>query len=304
MVEQYRALHEAGVPVELAFPRQEYQERVSKVKRAMEQEGIEVLLVQHLPNFCYLAGYQTPLSYWFGCFILPLEGEARAVIPLQEVDNLMVHGWDNENIDLFDWQNNRQAPSELADILRRHGLADKTLGIEESLPGWGAFTAQQFRELIPEVRIKDASDLVLNLRAVKSPAEIAYVREAARFTDIGMQAALDAIAPGRTDNEVAAAAYQAMVNAGSEYVSIQPLVYTGHVAGMLHVMPRRRTIDPGDMVHIELAGVYQRYSAPLIRTGSVGEPDEVIRQLEDYAMTALGLIGSNIWPGSGHQRSR
>ena len=63
MVEQFNALKEAGVPQEVAFPRSEYDARVAKVRKAMEVEGIDVLLVQHTPNFCYLAGYQTPLAY-------------------------------------------------------------------------------------------------------------------------------------------------------------------------------------------------------------------------------------------------
>ena len=297
MVEQYNALRDAGVPQEMAFPRAEYDARVAKVRKAMETEGIDVMLVQYTPNICYLAGYQTPLAYWFGCLVLPREGEPIALVPLQEIDNLMVHGWENQNIYVVDWQRNRQGPTELARILREQGLTEKILGVEEALPGWGAYTVNRLRELLPGVRLKDASDLVLNFRAVKSPAEIAHIREAARITDIGMQAGLEAIAPGKTDDDVAGAAYLAMVHAGSEYLSIQPLVYTGHVSGMLHVMPKRRAIKPGHVVEIELAAVYQRYSVPLLRSAVVGKPSDFIKGLEEYSINALTRIGENVRPG-------
>ena len=297
MVERFNALKEAGVPQEMAFPRSEYDARVAKVRKAMEEQGIDVLLVQYTPNFCYLAGYQTPLAFWYGCLVLPREGEPTALVPQQEIDNLMVHGWNNENIHLFDWQNNREAPAEVARVLQDQGFAEKTLGLEEALPGWGAYTAKQLQALLPRAHIKDASDLVLNFRAVKSPAEMAHVREAARLTDIGMQAGLDAIAPGKTDDDVAGAAYMAMVHAGSEYVSIQPLVYTGHVTGMLHVMQKRRVIKQSDVVGIELAGVYHRYSAPLVRPAVIGQPSDTVKRLEDYAQTTLALIGENVKPG-------
>ena len=297
MVERFNALKEAGVPQEMAFPRAEYDARVAKVRKAMEAEGLDVLLVQHTPNFCYLAGYQLPVASWYACLVLPREGEPIALIPQQEIDNLMVHGWNNENIHTFDWQNNRQGPTELVRILRERGFAEKVLGVEETIHGWGAYTVNQLREQLPDVRLKDASDLVLYFRAVKSPAEIAHIREAARITDIGMQAGLEAIAPGKTDDDVAGAAYMAMVHAGSEYVSIQPLVYTGHVSGLLHVMQKRRVIKPSDVVHIELGGVYQRYSAPLVRTAVVGKPSDTVKRLEEFALNTLALIADNLRPG-------
>ncbi|MCH9036518.1 MAG: aminopeptidase P family N-terminal domain-containing protein, partial [Chloroflexi bacterium] len=52
-------LTENPTPQEMAFPESEYRERVAKVRGEMEKSGIEVLLVTHLPNLYYLAGYQT-----------------------------------------------------------------------------------------------------------------------------------------------------------------------------------------------------------------------------------------------------
>ena len=80
MVQRFRALKEAGVPQEMAFTREEYDARLAKVRKAMEEQEIDVLLVHHTPNFCYLAGYQSPLANWYGCLILPREGEPIAQI--------------------------------------------------------------------------------------------------------------------------------------------------------------------------------------------------------------------------------
>jgi Xaa-Pro dipeptidase len=297
MVELFRALNNAAVPQELAFPKAEYAERVAKVRKAMEAEGIGVLLVQYAPNFCYLSGYQTPLANWYGCLVLPLEGELIAHLPMTEVPNLMIHGWDNENIYTLPGYMNIEAAIELGRILQQRGLADKTIGVEERLPGWSAYTAMQLREQLPKARIRDGSDLVLGLRAVKSPGELAHIRRAARFTDIGMQAGLDSVASGKTDNDVISAAYAAMVRAGSEYLSIQPLVYTSHVTGMLHVAAKRRPIKAGETVIIELAGVCQRYAAPLVRTAIVGLPSDPIKRMVDYSVATLALIAENLRPG-------
>ena len=297
MVQRFRALKEGGVLQEMAFPREEYDARLAKVRKAMEEQDIDVLLVHHTPNFCYLAGYQSPLSNWYGCLILPREGEPIAQVIDIEVANLMVHGWDSENIHIFTWQRQVDAPSQLASILKERGYGNKRLGLELRLPGCSGLTALQLQQLLPEAKIIDASDLVYYLRAVKSPAEMAHIREAARITDIGMEAGLAAIAPGKMDNDLVAAACAAMIGAGSEYLSIQPMTYVRRRTSMTHVVAKRRTIEVGDPATISLTGVYHRYGAPLIRTAIVGEPSDLTKRLSDYVLIAHALLFENARPG-------
>ena len=297
MVQLFNALKDAGVPVEPTFPREEYETRVAQVRKAMEEQEIDVLLVHHTPNFCYLAGFQTPLANWYGCLILPREGEPIAQIMDVEVANLMVHGWDNENIHVFDWRQQIEAPSQLASILQDRGFGNKRIGLESRLPGCSGHTEQRLRELLPQAHIGDASDLVLYFRAAKSPLEMAYVREAARLSDIGMQAALEVMALGNTENDVHAAAHAAMTRAGSEYNSIEPVVSSGYASGMVHQKTKRRVLKLGDAVEILLSGYYERYSAPIKRTGVIGQPSELVKRMTEYNLTTLALLFENVRPG-------
>ena len=297
MVQSYRALKEAGVTQEMAFSREEYDARLAKVRKAMAEQDIDVLLVHHTPNFCYLAGYQSPLANWYGCLILPREGEPIAQMVELEISNLMVHGWDNENIYVFEWHKQGGAPRQLVDILKERGYGDKRLGLEFRLPGCSALTLRALQEGLPQAQIKDASDLVLHFRAVKSPAEMAHIREAARITDIGMEAALAEVAPGKTDNDLTAASYDAMVRAGSEYQSVQPLTYVAQASGMIHVVAKRRTMNVGDAVIIELTGVYHRYGAPVERTAIIGQPSDIIKRMSEYVLTAHALLYETARPG-------
>ena len=297
MVQQFRALKEAGVPQEMAFSREEYDARVAKVRKAMEEQDIDVLLVHHIHNFCYLAGYQSPLSNWYSCLILPREGEPIAQVVDVEVSNLMVHGWDNENIYVCDMRRQGEGSAQLADILNERGYADKRIGLEFRLPGCSALTLHELQQRLPQARIVDASDLVLYFRAVKSPAEMAHVREAARITDVGMKAGLAAVAPGKTDNDLLAASYAAMIEAGGEYPSIPPLTYVGRWTSMSHVVAKRRTMKVGDAAGIELTGIYHRYEAPLYRTAIIGKPSDLIKRVEEYALTAHDILFENARPG-------
>ena len=51
--------------------------RLARTRAAMASAGIDVLLVHSLPDICYLTGFQTPLSDWYSCLVLPLRRASR-----------------------------------------------------------------------------------------------------------------------------------------------------------------------------------------------------------------------------------
>lgn len=297
MVQEYRELHQANVPLERSFSASEYEARLANIREAMAERDIDVLLIHHTPNSCYLFGYQSPLANWYGCFILPREGEPIAQVMIIEIMNLMVHGWPNENIYTFDWRKQIDAPGQLVDILKERGFDDKRLGLEFRLPGCSGQTSEALRQGLPNATIVDASDLVLDFRAVKSPAEMEVMRHSARLTDIGMEAGLATIAAGNTDNDLLASCSEAMTRAGSEYLSIQPLVYVGHATSMIHLKTSERRMREGDPVGIEISANYKRYGAPLFRAGVVGEASDTIKRFHQYSVDTLELLGENLRPG-------
>ena len=124
------------------------------------------------------------------------------------------------------------------------------------------------------------------------------MREAARWTSAGMAAAMASVAEGRTDNEVAAEAYLAMIRAGSEYMCYAPIVTTGKRSGIPHSTHRRVRIDRGDPVFIELGACCNRYSAPLMRTAVAGVCPDPIRRLADAARSSVEALIENIAPGA------
>ena len=84
-----------------------------------------------------------------------------------------------------------------------------------------------------------------------------------------MQAAVDAIAVGQTENDVAAASYEAMTATGGEFFCNSPIVTTGYKSGLAHTTYHRRTLERGDPVAIEIGATFNRYTSPLFRTAAV-----------------------------------
>jgi Xaa-Pro aminopeptidase len=155
---------------------------------------------------------------------------------------------------------------------------------------------------LPIARFDDATNLVQELRLRKSPRELEYMRQAGEFSWIGLQASIGAVAPGRTDNQVVAAGYEAMISAGSELMSIDPIIFVGERAGWApHNMYKRVPLKVGDATYMEYSGNYQRYNAPMMRSVVIGPPSDGVRRLADASIHTVELLIENIKPGrTGH----
>jgi Xaa-Pro aminopeptidase len=284
------------VPKEMAFSEAEYRARLARVRDAMGAQGLDLLLLHHLPSVCYLTGYQTPVSDWYNCLVVPPEGELVLQVCDFEVGLALVHTT-VERILSVRWNRMDEAAAQLVELLREADLEGKRIGVESRRTGLNAHVYQLLRDRFPRARPVDASDLVPRVRAVKSPAELECLRQAGRLSVAGMEAAIRAIRPGVTENAVAAAAAAAMIEAGSEFFCTDPWVRAGHRSGIIHATYKRHFVKPGDPVIIELGAVYQRYTAPLYGTAVMGRPPDRLRRLADTALAALASLYENVRAG-------
>jgi Xaa-Pro dipeptidase len=279
---------------EFAFPAYEYEVRLARVRSAMDGAGLDLLVVHSLPNICYLTGFQTPLADWYHALIVPRAGAPVLQVCDGELARL------NTRVDRIEtvlWESMEDAADALVHLLEEHDVAGKRVGLELRRPGLSPHVDRHLRGALPGTRFEDASQLVARVRAVKSPAEIECLRQAARITVAGMEAAIAAIAPGATDNTLTAAADAAMTGAGSEYFNIDPIVRTGTRSSVIHATCKRTPIHPGDAIFMEFGGVYQRYCAPLIRTAVLGAPPDRMRRLADQSLETLRILYEEIRPG-------
>jgi Xaa-Pro dipeptidase len=183
-------------------------------------------------------------------------------------------------------------------LLSRRRLEDKTVGFE--MGPLSSLSPQNYlclREALPPPRSPDATDLVPRVAGIKSPAEVAYLRQAARISSDAMRAAVDAVAEGRTDNDLAAVASERLVRQGSEYMCYQPIVTVGHRSGIPHSTFHRIPIRRGDPVFMEFGACVNRYTSPIMRTAVVGKPPEKMTRM--FAMCRESVNGAieNMKPG-------
>jgi Xaa-Pro aminopeptidase len=115
------------------------------------------------------------------------------------------------------------------------------------------------------IEIRNAHPIVDELRARKSPAEMALIRRAAEISDEGHRAAMLAPQPAH-EYELQAALEGTFLRLGGARPGYGSIVGGGPNSTLLHYMRDRAPVKPGDVVVMDAATEYQGYAADVTRT--------------------------------------
>ena len=203
-----------------------------------------------------------------------------------------------EDLVFLDWFLPANTGEHLAGLLVERQLDKGRIGAQPGRQGLRPDVYGHLQAGLSTTQLVDATDLVARLRLIKSQEEIECLRNAATTTAAGIDASLAAITPGTTDNDICAAGFKAMLAAGSDFLSIQPIVTTGRRTGGGHQTHRRNQVYAGDAVFMEYGGCYKRYTAPLMRSAVLGHPDDQMRRIEDAAKATTQAMIDCIRPGA------
>jgi Xaa-Pro aminopeptidase len=158
-------------------------------------------------------------------------------------------------------------------------------------------TMSAFRSALPEAAWVDMEGPLSELRAQKSPAEIAVTRHAYRIAELGLLAGLEAIGVGVTERGVAAEIEAAMRRAGSEGAGIDTIVASGPNARPILARSTFRRIAADDAVLLTVAPRYEGYHAALGRLVLLGDPGQEIEAALAVAVRAQEACARALRPG-------
>ena len=259
----------------------------------MRRAGVDLLLVSSPENIYYLTGYRTTGYYVYQIFLLPLEGTPQFVTSRLEHTNL-ARSWIKTGLAIpIDGD-----PLETTlRAVEATGAVPSRVGYEERGFWLPPMILDGLRERCRQARYSPSGAILERCRAVKSPAEIDCIRRAAGVASNGVQAGIDAVAPGRTENRVAGVVYQAMQDAGGEYSASPVYVVAGERIALAHMTSEGHEIQLGELVYFEVGGCYRRYSGSIMRMVSVGAPSGEATRIATTMLDALAAMIETIRPG-------
>ncbi len=278
----------------LAFPIAEYERRLRELRQRMQDRLLDAVVISDPENLAYLCGHQTTGYSFFQALVVPLEDEPVSVTRQMEASNIEKRTWVE---DARYYSDTGDALQMLYSVLTDLKLSGKQVGYERNSYFFPAYQQDRFHNLFIDGNLLDCYGIVEEGRICKSEAEIDLMREAAKATEAGMQAGLEAVAEGATENDIAAAACDAMFRAGGEYPAVLPYITSGPRTMIGHATWEGRTVQPNEHVFLEMAGCVQRYHTAMMRTAVLGEPNRSMRRAEKIMMNALNEVEDLIRPG-------
>jgi Xaa-Pro dipeptidase len=278
----------------LAFPQEEYDQRVRRVREALQARHLDAGVFAAAETLFYLTGYESPSHFGFQLLVLPVDQAPFFVIRQHMASGVRAESWVRDVVTFPDTGDPIETTHQaLAD---RH-LASKRLGLEETAPPLTVQTARRLEAALRTGPLADCSGIVEMLRLVKSPREIEYVRQAAQVSTTGIQAARAMIREGVSELEIAAEATRQMTLAGGEYQA-SPLVVGIQERSRLAIpLPTGRRLGRGEVLWIEVFGTVRRYSTGLKAVFGAGPATDDAFRRAAAARQALDRAIAAIAPG-------
>jgi Xaa-Pro aminopeptidase len=262
---------------------------------------------RQLPAFRYLTNFDEPDA----AFVMVArggKGTSTFFLTPSDPRRAFYYGWrpDSAAVRRIHGVNARSfgALAAFVDSLAKTGLPFYTLDDFEAADFARADSLTRGRVFMKAVAarnagivVKDGHEIVDQLRAKKSPAEIALLKKAAEISSEGHRAAMLAPVP-KFEYEIQAAAEHAFLRLGGARLAYGSIVGAGANGTTLHYMKDRGATKPGDVIVIDAGTEYEGYTSDITRTIPVsGTFTAEQKQLYQLVRDAQAAAERNSLPG-------
>jgi len=300
-------LEQCNPAMELGFSLSEFKSRLSAIRQRMAKDNIDLLWLMAPESLYYVSGYtcewyqaQSP-KQWPATSGIAVHINSDKFIMFDTPSEKVMCRFVTcaEDIRTFPIGERRDGIGFIIDELKAEGWLDGNVGMELHSYRPNPSISARFRSAFETAgsAVTDGSDILREVRWIKSPQEIAYLEHAARITDIGLKAARNAIQPGVTELDVYGEIIHAMSKAGGENPAITLPVLSGAKANTGHSLSSRKVIMAGEQVNVDVCGVYWRYHANAARSFYVGEPPKDVIDYHNKSSGVFDVIADLIRPG-------
>jgi Xaa-Pro aminopeptidase len=257
-------------------------QRIARIRKRLATEGVDALLVTAPANIRYLSGFTSR--------------DARLLITARQ--SLLITDF------RYYEQAEREAPDfELYKLTGRLPAAFEDL-IHEAETSRVAFESEDvpyalYEELaaVEDVELVPAKGWVEELRAVKSPEELALIRRAVAISDAALAALPELLQAGMTERQLAWELEVYMRTHGADELAFPIIAAGGPNGAMAHATPSDRVLVPGEPIVLDLGARVEGYCSDLTRTVTIGQPDDRFREIHNIVLTAQQAAEAGIRAG-------
>ena len=272
------------------IPIEEYAERRARAAKLIAEAGFDVLVAnghESDPSVVRYFSAYWPLFEMGGVAIAP-SGQSALMVGMESGEFAKARGL-IDNIHLMKEYRETADPvypsiagSSYNEVFESIGVKDpKRIGVAGYLCTNMAMY-EGLREACPDAEIVNADFITADLRSMKSPAELACLREGFRLGELALEAMLDAVKPGMTELELAGVAVSTLYANGAEGEAHTVYSFGGKKTSNGISRGTHRRFEKGDIVQINVGGRVDGYSPSVGRPICLGVMTEAQRKLIEF----------------------
>ena len=280
------------------FSKEEFADRKSRIVNELKKQGLDALLMFRQESMYWLTGYDTFGFVFFQCLILTNKGDLILLTrapDLRQAQNTSIIN----DIRIWVDKDKSNPANELKNILSELGLKNSNLGVEYEAYGLTGRNAIKLNNSLKDfATLNDKSELISHYRAIKSTAEITYIKKAAELADKAMEAAWKYAHAGVSESKILAEMQGAIFNGGGDYPANEFIIGSGNNALLCRYQSEKRNLDEIDQLSIEWAGTYKHYHAAMFRTIPIGRVNEKQKKMYEACAEALNACQNKLKSGN------
>lgn len=268
----------------LPFTIEEYRSRLSKVQAEMAKKHLSALVLTKPENIYYISGDR---STYIGSRLTAL----RALVVPKSGDPVIICRKLEEEALREQWTQDPQLYLDHEDPFK---LLKQTISKFKASRGKIGIEASSFlktsydrtKKALPGATLVDVSGLVDKTRLSMGPKEIEYTLKAAEITEKGFRRGIELVKEGMPFHEIVGEIEATMYKAGqTEQDSSLVSIWAGPEGGGMHDTFVGKKAARGDLVTIEIHGIYNHYRSAAQGTVFVGS--DVPQKIKDlYSLIA------------------
>jgi Xaa-Pro dipeptidase len=280
--------------------KEEFEGRLRRIRNSMKEQGFDALLVYSRPQeWFYPHGHIRYISNYpigWGPALIILTGKSSPTLLISASPD--VASFELRKAKEVSWiqdirvKEEKQFADEAKIILGDRDFSKGAIGAA-GMYEMPARIYEDLKKRFLDYGLRDATNIMADLRMVKSPQEIELVRESASLGDLAFETLIEIAKPGMWEYEVTASIEHALKSKGAEKVtfSFESGPYT---IGGLRIPPTRRRLKNEDLIIMAVQVCYKGYWTQTIRTCVIGRPSQkqervfnTVCEATDAAMKAM-----------------
>ena len=149
-----------------------------------------------------------------------------------------------------------------------------------------------------DAELIETEDMIENLRAVKSKAEITEIQKALAIAESAFTDFIQTLRPGATERNTAWELEKRLRESGADGLSFPTIVASGPNSALPHAIPGDRKLKKGEPILFDWGVKLNGYCSDISRTLFLGTPDSRFKKVFDTVLGAQQKAIKAIKPGA------